>query len=47
VSWAKEHGKGRVFYTALGDWEGTWKDPRCRTHLVGGIQWTMGTEDGE
>jgi type 1 glutamine amidotransferase len=47
VSWAKEHGKGRVFYTALGDWEETWKDPRYRTHLVGGIRWAMGIGDGE
>jgi len=41
VSWVKSHGKGRVFYTALGDWEATWKDPRYRTHLIRGIQWAM------
>jgi type 1 glutamine amidotransferase len=45
VSWAKIHGRGRVFYTALGDWEETWKDPRYRTHLIEGIRWAMGTED--
>ena len=44
VSWAREHGKGRVFYTALGDWDETWKDPRYRTHLVEGIRWTMRRE---
>jgi type 1 glutamine amidotransferase len=42
VSWAKGYGQGRVFYTALGDWEATWKDPRYQTHLIRGIQWTMG-----
>jgi type 1 glutamine amidotransferase len=47
VSWAKDHGKGRVFYTALGDWEETWKDPRYRTHLIQGIRWAMGLEGGE
>jgi uncharacterized protein len=47
VSWAKDYGKGRVFYTALGDWEETWRDPRYRTHLIGGIRWAMGIEDGE
>ena len=47
VSWAKDHGKGRVFYTALGDWEETWRDPRYRTHLIRGIRWAMGIEDGE
>jgi type 1 glutamine amidotransferase len=42
VAWAKSYGKGRVFYTALGDWEPTWKDPRYRTHLIKGMQWVMG-----
>jgi len=41
VAWAKAHGKGRVFYTALGDWEPTWKNPGYRTHLIEGIRWTM------
>jgi type 1 glutamine amidotransferase len=42
VSWAKSHGKGSVFYTALGDWEETWKDQRYRTHLIQGMKWAMG-----
>jgi uncharacterized protein len=42
VSWAKSHGNGRVFYTALGDWEATWKDPKYQTHLIKGIQWAIG-----
>ena len=42
VAWARSYGKGRVFYTALGDWEPVWKDPRYRTHLIRGIQWAMG-----
>lgn len=46
VSWAKDHGQGRVFYTALGDWEPAWKDPRYRTHLIEGIRWTMKLEAG-
>lgn len=41
VAWAKTFGEGRVFYTALGDWEETWKDPRYRTHLIEGIKWAM------
>lgn len=45
VSWSKSHGRGRVFYTALGDWEQTWRDPRYRRHLIEGIRWTMGLED--
>ncbi|MGH7943567.1 MAG: ThuA domain-containing protein [Opitutaceae bacterium] len=42
VAWTRNFGAGRVFYTALGDWEPTWKDPRYRTHLIEGIKWTMG-----
>ena len=41
VSWAKTYGSGRVFYTALGDWEATWKDPKYQTHLIRGVQWAM------
>ena len=44
VAWAKPHGKGRVFYTALGDWDDTWKDRRYRTHLIEGIRWAMRAE---
>lgn len=41
VAWVKTFGQGRVFYTALGDWDETWQDPRYRTHLMQGILWTM------
>jgi type 1 glutamine amidotransferase len=41
VAWTRNVGQGRVFYTALGDWEPTWSDPRYRTHLIQGIKWAM------
>jgi type 1 glutamine amidotransferase len=41
ISWARTAGDGRVFYTVLGDWEPTWKDPRYRTHLAQAILWAM------
>lgn len=41
VAWVKRHGEGRVFYTALGDWEKTWKEARFRTHLIEGIRWAI------
>lgn len=47
VSWAKIHGKGHVFYTALGDWDETWKDARYRTHLIEGIRWAMDLSDNQ
>jgi uncharacterized protein len=41
IAWTKSFGRGRVFYTALGDWEPTWSDPRYRIHLIQGILWTL------
>jgi hypothetical protein len=43
VSWTKEFGKGRMFYTALGHEAAVWKDPRFQQHLVGGIRWATGS----
>ena len=42
IAWTKTYGKGRVFYTALGDPEHVWKDARYQTHLIEGVKWTMG-----
>jgi type 1 glutamine amidotransferase len=41
VSWVREEGQGRVFYTSLGHGEEVWRDPRYQQHLVGGIAWAM------
>jgi hypothetical protein len=41
VSWTRTHGKGRVFYTMLGDSEPVWKDERYRAHLLEGVKWAM------
>ena len=45
VSWTREYGEGRVFYTALGHEPNVWHDPRFRQHLVGGIRWAAGMDD--
>lgn len=41
LAWTKEHGKGRVFYTALGHRPELWKDERFLAHLAGGFRWAM------
>ncbi len=41
VAWSRTFGRGRVFYTALGDWDPTWSDPRYRAHLIAGIRWAL------
>ena len=42
IAWCKLHGKGRVFYTALGHDHELWDDPRYQQHLLGGIRWALG-----
>ena len=41
LSWLRQHGKGRVFYTALGHRAEVWEDERFRLHLLEGIRWAM------
>ena len=42
ISWVKEYGKGKVFYTSLGHRKEVWKDDRFQTHLIAGLKWAMG-----
>jgi putative membrane-bound dehydrogenase-like protein len=42
VSWARNEGKGRVFYTALGHDENTWKNASFTALLRGAVLWTAG-----
>jgi type 1 glutamine amidotransferase len=41
-TWARMHGKGRVFYTAIGDRPENWENPFFLRLLTGGIRWTLG-----
>lgn len=40
VAWARLHGEGRVYYTALGHREDVWTNPVFQRMLVGAIEWT-------
>lgn len=44
VSWCREFGKGRVFYTSLGHNEYVWEMPEFQQHLLGGIEWALRLE---
>ncbi|MCH7992165.1 MAG: ThuA domain-containing protein [Gemmatimonadetes bacterium] len=47
-SWVQEFGEGRSFYTSLGHRDDIWStDPTFRAHVVGGIRWALGLEDGD
>ena len=42
VVWARAHGQGRVFYSALGHLEREWEEPAFLGHLLGGLSWAFG-----
>ncbi len=42
TTWARNEGKGHVFYTAMGHREDIWTNPTFQQILVGGIKWALG-----
>lgn len=59
ISWCKQFGQGKVFYTSLGHREDVWsteeknrKNPKevaeaYQQHILGGIKWALGLVPGE
>jgi type 1 glutamine amidotransferase len=47
VSWCREEGAGRVFYTSLGHRREVWRDPRFQEHLFGGLKWALKQAPGD
>jgi type 1 glutamine amidotransferase len=41
LAWAKTHGQGRVFYTALGHREDVWENRLYQQHVLGGLRWVL------
>ena len=42
LAWTRQHGQGRVFYTALGHRDELWLDAAYQRHVVGGVRWALG-----
>jgi hypothetical protein len=42
LAWARVHGTGRVFYTALGHRDELWRDAVFQQHVLGGLRWALG-----
>lgn len=42
ATWARMHGDGRVFYTAIGDRPENWSNTFFLNLLAGGIRWSIG-----
>ncbi len=47
ATWARMHGKGRVFYSSMGHREETWTSPTFQQILLGALSWTTGTVDAD
>ena len=45
VSWVRDYGEGRVFYTNFGHNDATWNDPAFQKHASEGIAWAIGQLD--
>jgi type 1 glutamine amidotransferase len=41
-TWARMHGKGRVFYTSMGHREDVWESPLYQGLLIGALNWATG-----
>ncbi|WP_165188490.1 ThuA domain-containing protein [Caulobacter soli] len=46
IAWAREIGRGRLFFTNLGHTPSTWDDPRFRHQIVEAVLWTGRRADG-
>ena len=42
VTWVRQIGQGRLFYTNLGHTLSTWDDPRFRRQIIDAVRWTGG-----
>jgi type 1 glutamine amidotransferase len=40
ITWTRQIGRGRVFFTNLGHTPSTWDDPRYRAQIVEAVRWT-------
>jgi type 1 glutamine amidotransferase len=47
ATWARQHHKGRVFYTSLGHRDDVWKNPLFQELLLGGLAWAAGNVEAD
>ena len=46
LAWCRQYGNGRAFYTALGHFDGTWRDERFQQMMLSAMLWLTGQVDG-
>ncbi len=47
ATWARMHGKGRVWYSSLGHREDIWTNPLVQEIFLGAIAWALGNVDAD
>jgi type 1 glutamine amidotransferase len=47
ATWARMHGKGRVFFTSLGHREDVWTNESCQKVILAGFAWALKATDFE
>jgi type 1 glutamine amidotransferase len=47
MTWARNYGKGRVFYTSMGHREDVWENPAYQELLLGALAWATGQVDAK
>jgi type 1 glutamine amidotransferase len=47
ATWARRHGKGRVFYTSMGHRDDVWQSEAFQKVLLAGLAWTLGEVDAD
>lgn len=47
ATWARRHGRGRVFYTSMGHREDVWTNPIFQNVVLGGISWALRNVDAD
>ena len=47
VTWVRQYGKGRVFYSSLGHREEVWDRPDIQQMWTEAVKWAMGMTDGD
>jgi len=47
LAWSRNYGRGRVFYTALGHFEDTWRDSRFQALVWNALLWLAGDSPGD
>ena len=46
-TWAQQYGKGRAFYTSMGNRDDVWSNPVFQKVLVGGLRWAVGNVEAD